>query len=102
MLGYKLFRKRKDGTYGPLFINRSQVIRTGITYPAEDHPTRGYSHRPGWHICRYMHAPHLSTRDRVWCLVEFEHQETLERPASQGGTWYLGRTIRILEEKQVD
>jgi hypothetical protein len=22
MIGYKLFRKRKDGSYGPLFINR--------------------------------------------------------------------------------
>ena len=32
MIAYKLFRKRKDGTYGPLFINRKQRIHTGETY----------------------------------------------------------------------
>jgi hypothetical protein len=47
MIGYKLFRKRKDGTYGPLFINRSQKILQGETYHAEDHPTKGYAYRPG-------------------------------------------------------
>ena len=101
MLGYKLFRKRKDGSYGPLFINRKQVLELGVLYRAEDHPTKGYAHRPGWHICKHMYAPHLSTKDRVWCLVEFDHKETLERPDTQGGTWYLGNTIRILEERNV-
>ena len=45
MLGYKLFRKRKDGTYGPLFINRKLRLVVGETYQEEDHPTKGYAHR---------------------------------------------------------
>ena len=30
--GFKLFRLRKDGTIGPLFINRKQVIEMGVEY----------------------------------------------------------------------
>lgn len=70
----------------------------GYVYPYEDHPTNGYAHRPGWHICSNPIAPHLSKKDRVWCLVEFDHMETLQRPESQGGTWYLGKSLQILEE----
>lgn len=98
MIGYKLFRKRKDGTYGPLFINRSQKLEKGVLYDAEDHPTDGYAHRPGWHICAQPIAPHLSQKGRVWCRVEFDLAGTITRPASQGNTWYLGHTLRILEE----
>ena len=35
MLAYKLFRKRKDGTLGPLFINRKQVIVPNVWLPAK-------------------------------------------------------------------
>jgi hypothetical protein len=98
MIGFKLFRKRRDGTYGPLFINQRQVIEPGVSYPAEEHRTKGYAYRPGWHICAEPKAPHLSTNGRVWCKVEFDHKETLHRPEHQGGTWYLGHTIRIIEE----
>lgn len=99
MLGYKLFRKRKDGTYGPLFINRKLRLVPGVVYQEEDHPTKGYAHRPGWHICSEQKAPHLKlTEERVWCKVEFEHKETVIRPECQGGIWYLGKTIKILEE----
>jgi hypothetical protein len=97
--GYKLFRKRRDGTYGPLFINRRQRLEKGIVYPYEDNPTKGYAHRPGWHVCSFPIAPHLRQGgDRVWCKVEFEVMNTLARPASQGSTWYLGSTLKILEE----
>lgn len=51
MIGYKLFHKRKDGTYGPLFINKKQKLVAGVYYAAGDYPTKGYAHRPGWHIC---------------------------------------------------
>lgn len=98
MVGYKLFRKRKDGTYGPLFINTRQRLEPGVTYEAEDHPTKGYAHRPGWHICSEQSAPHLSKNGRVWCKVEFDHRATIERPKSQGGVWYLGNSMMILEE----
>jgi hypothetical protein len=46
---YKLFKVRSNGTIGPLFINARQVIEPGVWLPAEDHPTNGFAHRPGWH-----------------------------------------------------
>jgi len=99
MIGYKLFRKRKDGSYGPLFINRKLRLEPGQWYQAEDHPTKGYAVRPGWHIYRTPEAPHLKLKsDRVWCRVEFHKKEQLDRPASQGGVWYLGSVMRILGE----
>jgi hypothetical protein len=101
--GYKLFRKRKDGTYGPLFINRRQRLVLGELYPAEEHPTKGFAFRPHWHVCSRPVAPHLRTGgNRVWCEVEFTHHETVVRPASQGGIWYLGSTLRILRELDTD
>lgn len=99
MIGYKLFRKRKDGTYGPLFINRKQRLLRGITYAAEEHPTKGFAFRPGWHVCSKRDAPHLrQDGDRVWCRVHFTKAAEINRPASQGGVWYLGSHLTILEE----
>jgi hypothetical protein len=98
MIGYKLFRKRKDGSYGPLFINRKQKLVPGVVYEYEDCPTKGFAHRPGWHICREPNAPHLSERNRVWCEVEFELLGTIDRPENQGGVWYLGSTMQIIRE----
>lgn len=59
---YKLIRMRKDGTLGPLFINKKQIIPIGIWLDAESHKTKGYAFRPGWHVTLEMNAPHLSTR----------------------------------------
>ena len=98
MKGYKLFRKRKDGSFGPLFINRKQKLFLGEVYKAEEHKTKGYAFRPGWHICSKPNAPHLSYKDRVWCLVEFSKIKEVIRPLSQGGLWYLGESLQILEE----
>jgi len=104
MIGYKLFNKRKDGSYGPLFINRRQRIEVGVKYEMEDHPTMGFAHRPGWHICKDIHgAPHIKQdgktgASRVWCKVEFDLLEEVNRPQHQGGLWYLGKSIKIIEE----
>jgi hypothetical protein len=95
---YKLFRKRKDGTYGPLFINRKQKLVINEWYKAEKHPTKGYAYRPGWHCCGKPEAPHLSTKGRVWCVVELGSFVQLKRPESQGGTWFLANRIKILQE----
>ena len=106
MIGYKLFKRRKDGSLGPLFINASQRIEVGVEYLAEDRPTKGFAHRPGWHICHSMDgAPHLKQdgklgESRVWAKVEFILQEVVERPAAQGGTWYLGSSMKVLEVMQ--
>lgn len=95
---YKLFRKRKNGTIGPLFINRRQVIPIGQWLKAEDHPTKGYARRPGWHAARTPHAPHLSTKGRTWYEVEVKDAAPLKRPASQGSEWLIARSIRVLKE----
>ena len=98
MIGYKLFRKRKDGSLGPLFINRRQRLVIGEVYTYEAHRTKGYAYRPGWHICSEMKAPHLRQGgDRVWAKVWFMPKDIISRPESQGGTWYLGSYLQILE-----
>ena len=93
---FKLLRVRRDGTLGPLFINRQQVIQPGVWMKAEDHPTKGYAHRPGWHAAPAPEAPHLTTKGRVWMIVELADTQPLKRPASQGGTWLLARWMRVI------
>ena len=97
MIGYKLFRLRKDGTLGPLFINRKQRLTVGTLYHAEAHLTKGFAFRPGWHICSEMNAPHLSKKDRVWAIVWFDEYTEHVRPESQGGLWYTANKMTIME-----
>lgn len=97
MIAYKLFRQRRDGSLGPLFINRSQVVPMGVWLTAEEHPTPGYAYRPGWHATLRPEAPHLSTKGRVWAKVELHGTTTYDRPESQGGTWILAACMRVLE-----
>ena len=98
---YKLFRRLKDGSLRPLFVDRRTPIPLGVWLPAQDHSTlarrAGLAARPGWHACMEPQAPHLSTRDRVWCLVELRGAQRVERPASQGGVWYLAKALRVVE-----
>ena len=102
MIGYKLLHVRKNGTIGPLFINRPQVISIGEWLIAEAHKTKGYSFRPGWHICHCPSAPHLKDdckgQKRAWYKVEFADYEVLRRPEAQGGVWYIAKKIKILEK----
>jgi len=97
VFGYKLLRRRRDGSLGPLFINRSQRLEVGETYQAESHPTKGYAFRPGWHICARKLAPHLSKKGRVWARVRFDGYTRHARPASQGGLWYVADTMTIVK-----
>jgi len=96
MKAYKLLRQRKDGTLGPLFINRKQRIPIGEWLEAEDHPTKGYKHRPGWHVTAKPEAPHLTTKGRVWAEVQVKEVRELPRPASQGGMWYLADRMKVV------
>jgi hypothetical protein len=102
MIGYKLFKRRKDGSLGPLFINARQRVPMGVWLEAEDHPTKGFAHRPGWHATLKPVAPHLAKEpksgpERVWCKVELEDVVTYDRPESQGGTWVLAKHLKVLE-----
>jgi len=97
MIAYKLVRKLKSGKLTPLFINKQLGINFDTWYPSECHPTKGFKVRQGWHCTSKPEAPHLSERDRVWVKVEIANYETLHRPDSQGGLWYLADKIRFLE-----
>jgi hypothetical protein len=98
MITYKLLRKRKNGSLGPLFINRKQVIPIGKWLKAESHPTKGYAFRPGWHTTLKPEAPHLSMNGRVWMKVQVKDYERFERPKNQGGIWLLSKWMRVLGE----
>jgi hypothetical protein len=104
MMAFKLLRRRKrDGTLGPLFINKKMVIPIGEWLQAECFPTKGFAVRSGFHVLARVHAPHLMRKDgtlapdRVWAKVEIEGFEEFHRPESQGGKWYLARRMRVLE-----
>jgi hypothetical protein len=101
VIGYKLFRRRDDGTLGSLFIHRQAVVPIGEWLQAEPHRTRGYAFRPGWHVCPRPVAPHLKLRlangeQRVWYRVEIKDYTVEERPASQGGRWCLAQWMKVL------
>jgi hypothetical protein len=96
MIAYKLFRKLKDGSLAPLFINKRQRISKGIWLDSECHPTKGFAVRQGWHCTTKPEAPHLSSKDRVWCQVEVEEYEEFKRPASQGGLWLLAQRMKLI------
>lgn len=95
MKGYKLFRRRKDGTLGPLFINARQRVPVGEWMAAEEHPTPGFAYRPGWHATTKPIAPHLSEKGRVWAEVTLRGVKKYNRPESQGGTWLLAKALRV-------
>jgi len=97
MIAYKLVRKRKDGTLGPLFINARLRIPLGKWMDAEAHYKKGFAFRPGWHCTLKPVAPHLSKKGRVWIKVEVLFYEKYERPESQGGTWVLAQRMKVLE-----
>lgn len=102
MIAYKLFKRRCNNTLGPLFINAKLIVPLNEWMEAEDHPTKGYAHRPGWHCTLKPIAPHLKLKpkhgpERVWCMVEVENIDTYNRPESQGGTWVLAQRLKVLK-----
>ena len=92
---YKLLRVRADGSLGPLFIHKCQVIPIGKWLRAGDFPTKGYARRPGWHVAPRPVAPHLTMKGRVWCKVSIWDYTTLKRPERQGGTWWLAKWMCV-------
>lgn len=94
---YKLFKVRKNGTLGPLFINKRQVIPEGVWLNAENHPTKGYKERPGWHTAP-VKADHLSERGRVWMEVEIKDYYKCKRPKNQGGYWLIANHMKVIKK----
>lgn len=93
---FKLIRLRKNGTLGPLFINRKQVIPVGLWMQAQAIKTKGFAFRPGWHCCAKPLAPHLSKSGRVWCEVLIQGITEHQRPESQGGLWYTAKRMKVV------
>lgn len=99
MLAYKLFRVRKDGSLGSLFINKKEKLPVGKWIEAENHPTIGYKNRPGWHCLIKPEAPHLSMKNRKWYKVEIGPDYiTFDRPKCQGVKCILANRIKIVGE----
>ena len=98
MICYKLMNLRRNGTLGPLFINRRQVLRIGETHTAELHPTSGYKERKGWHCMAKKSAPHLLTGSpRVWVQVLITDYTVLDRHKGLGGKWYIANKMTLLK-----
>lgn len=99
LIGYKLFTQRKDGTIGPLFINKRLRIPSGRWMPAEkNYKTKGFSYRPFWHVTSKPVAPHLKENGRVWYRVLIRDFTKMERPPSQGGLWYLADQMMVMSK----
>lgn len=101
MIAYKLVQQRPDYSLSPLFINRKLRLPIGEWLEAEDHPTEGFAHRPGWHCTFMPYAPHLKmnpkgSNPRVWVEVDVEDYESYDRPESQGGTWVLAKRMKVI------
>ncbi len=97
LTGYKLFRVRRAGSLGPLFVERRRVRPLDEWLTADmDLEPRGLATRPGWHVLLSPEAPHLSRRGRTRRQVEAQGIiDRFVRPESQGGLWILARQIRI-------
>ena len=101
MRAYKLFNKRKDNSIGPLFINRKQKIPLNTWIKAENHPTKGYAERPGWHCAIKPEADHLAKKsNRIWYEVEIKDYYDFKRPNHQGGKWFISKWIKVIRECQ--
>jgi hypothetical protein len=93
---YKLFRQRKDGSLGPLFINKTLRIQLNQWLEAESHPTKGFAVRPGWHCGLEPVAPHLTEKGRVWAEVEIDDWYPFPRPSHQGSVWVIAKRMRVV------
>lgn len=102
MVAYKLFRRLKTGHITSLFINKTRRLPLNEWMDAEVFPTKGFALRPYWHCTSNPYAPHLSMINRVWLKVEMEDYIEFQRPANQGGLWFLAKRIKIIDENLVD
>ena len=93
---YKLFRVRKDGSIGSLFINPKERYELNSWMTAKPYKRDGFQFRPGWHSLNEPKAPHLSLKGRAWFLVKISSYTTHTRPVSQGGKWFLSNKLSIV------
>jgi hypothetical protein len=103
MIAYKLFKIRKDGSTGSLFINAAEKYDLNKWMDARPIKKNGFAFRCGFHCLINPSAPHLklnltSGEKRAFFKVEIDDYEFFTRPESQGGKWVLAQKMRILEK----
>jgi hypothetical protein len=103
MIAYKLFKIRKDGSIGSLFINASEKYEINKWMDAKPIKKNGFAFRCGFHCLINPVAPHLKMNlangeKRAFFKVEIESYEYFTRPKSQGGGWVLAQRMKILEK----
>jgi len=103
MIAYKLFKIRKDGSIGSLFINASEKYELNTWMDARPIKKNGFAFRQGFHCLINPSAPHLKLElatgeKRVFFKVEIEDYKYFTRPESQGGEWVLAQRLKILEK----
>ena len=96
MIAWKLFKLRKDGSLGSLYMNSRERLLPEVWYTASDNQRNGFAKRVGFHTTKTKHAPHLSLKGRVWRRVEIKDFYFVERPKNQGGTWIIAQRMKIL------
>lgn len=97
LMAFKLMRITRDGNFKSLFICKNRTYAPGPRwYRAGKFPTKGFAVRTGFHCLAAPSAPYLSMKGRIWACVQIREYQVIERPASQGGTWYLAKYMRIL------
>lgn len=87
---YKLLatKRSRPGEYFATQINTAAPIRVGEWIPAENHPTKGFAARPGWHAGLLPLAPQMRAKsgmrrpDRVWAEVELPDDRSQEWQAA--------------------
>ena len=97
-IAYKLFKVRKDGSLGSLFINPAARLKKGIWLRSKTYPTDGFKVRHGWHCLGKPSAPHLSNRGRKWFKIKIKQYSKLKRPKNHGSMWFLARKMKIINE----
>lgn len=98
MIAYKLFKQRKDGTIGSLFMNPKERIPLNKWLTAKGYIKKGFAYRPYWHTMEEPVAPHLSGKGRAWYKVEIKNYKKFKRPSAQGKFWLLAKKIKVLEK----
>lgn len=96
MIAYKLFRLRKDGSLGSLFINASARLPQGEWLQCDLHVKAGFKPRRGWHALAKPSAPHLSKSGRKWYRVSLKDWRRDLRPVHMGRVWYIAEQMKIL------
>ena len=86
MIAFKLCRKYKDGTYGPLYVGTGDRWTLGAwvhAYPGERNADGkvisklgGLAYRPGLHLTEVPYAPHIGKKNKAGKIVAM-HDNTV-------------------------